>query len=226
MAGDLAGLGRLAKADPRDSAFRLMVPQPRKLPTRRTWYSRGVLDQGGTSQCVAYSGVKYLTTSPVLNKPPFTPAELYVECQRNDEWPGEEPDYEGTSVRALFKVLKRHGYIGEYRWTWKAEDVATHILLTGPMVLGTLWTRDMFMPDRAGFITPTGRSAGGHAYLAIGADLSKRCPDGSRGAITILNSWGAGWGANGRAHMSLKDLQTLLADDGEACVATEILRAA
>ncbi|WP_147707817.1 hypothetical protein [Microvirga massiliensis] len=220
-------LGRRPAFDDRDRRFalqRVSVPPTR---TSKYWLCRGgPLDQGYTSQCVAYAGTRYLTTHPVVNVPHLMPHQLYLECQRLDEWPGEEPDYEGTSVRALFKVLKRDGFITEYRWAWNAEMVMGHLLMTGPMVLGTDWTERMFDPDPYGFIWDEGESFGGHAYLAIGANRKKPCPDGSTGAIRILNSWSGSWGQNGRAWMSLKVLDRLLTRHGEACIATEIKRAA
>lgn len=218
-------LGRLHAPDPRDRKFAL---RPVSVPVERSqkyWLSLGVpLDQGATSQCVAYATTKYLTTHPIVNKPHLSPAELYRECQRNDEWDGEEPDYEGTSVRAAMKVLKRDGLVSEYRWAWDVETVVTHLLMVGPMVLGINWYRQMFFPDTQGFIWPDGPLDGGHAILAIGANRRKACPDGKIGAIRLLNSWGPTYGSNGRVWMSFQVLGRLLAEDGEAALATEIKR--
>src|SRR4051812_19721954 len=100
MQEDLTGLGRRVAKDPRDKLYPLKVAQPARGVTSKTWYVRGVLEQGATSQCVAYSGTKYLDAAPIRNKPPMTPAQLYHNCQLVDEWSGE--DYDGTSVRALF----------------------------------------------------------------------------------------------------------------------------
>jgi hypothetical protein len=223
MHEDLTGLGRKLAHDPRDKAFPLKAAQPQRNVSARTWYVRGVLDQGSTSQCVAYSGSKYLTCHPICNKPPMTEAEFYHQCQLVDEWPGT--DYDGTSVRALFKVLKRLGLVSEYRWTWNVDTMVNHVLSTGPMVCGTEWFMGMFDSDRNDFLIPDGEPAGGHAWLIIGADINKKCYDGSRGAFRMLNSWGASWSSNGRAYVSFKDMQKLLDLDGEACVATEILKA-
>jgi len=191
--------------------------------TSRFWPSPGVLDQGNTSQCVAYSGVKYLTTAPIYNEP-IAPLKLYKECLDADEWPGNDLD-NGTSVRALFKVLKRRGLVSEYRWAFDAATVVNHVLTTGPVVMGTIWTRDMFMPVRGtDYITPTGDDDGGHAWLIIGADRRRVNPDDTRGAIRLINSWGKNWGDNGRAWMKFSDLNKLIKLDGEACIATEISR--
>jgi C1A family cysteine protease len=218
---DLTGLGRKHAPDSRDKAYILKAAAPQRGVTSRTWYVRGVLDQGATSMCVAYSGAKYLETHPVKNKLNMSLPTLYRECQRIDEWPGE--DYDGTSVRALFKVLKREGYVSEYRWAWDVDTIVNHLLSTGPVVVGTNFYMGMMDSDRYDFLRPEGESVGGHAYLLIGVDTQKKCYDGSKGALRMLNSWGPRWSTNGRALISLKDMQRLLDEDGEACVATEVL---
>jgi len=179
-------------------------------------------DQGGTSQCVAYGGNHWLGASPIRNKKLIPHRKLYTLCQRNDEWPGEEPTYEGTSVRALFKVLKQLGLIENYLWAFDIEPVVNFLLTKGPLVMGTTWTYDMFDTDHWGFVTPTGRFAGGHAWLLDGIAVYKKCPDGTIGAARALNSWGRTWGEAGRFWISLKDLETLILDDGEAGMGTEV----
>lgn len=214
-----SGFGLRFSEDPRDRLFQLRAVTTAR--RNRTWYSLGVLDQGGTSQCVAYSGVKYLTSAPVIQASPMAPGQLYHECQLIDEWDGES--YDGTSVRALFKVLKSIGLIAEYRWAFDVATVVDHLLEKGPVVVGTVWTMDMFTPDRWGYIWPAGEATGGHAYLLIGANRDRRNPDGSRGAVRLINSWGENWGSQrGRAWMTIAALDQLIRNDGEACVANEV----
>jgi C1A family cysteine protease len=179
-----------------------------------------VLDQGASSQCVAFATVGYLTAHPVVNKAIDT-SELYTACQRVDEWDGE--DYDGTSVRAAFKVLLDRGYVSAYQWAWDAATVAAHILATGPVVVGTNWHRDMFTPTAAGYVTPTGPVDGGHAYLLVAVNLKRQNPDGTVGAFRLRNSWGPGWGASGdgRAWISVEDMDQLIHADGDACAAVE-----
>lgn len=225
-----AGLGRLFIPDARDLAFALPPRAAEAAPiTKRYWISRGPpLDQGSTSQCVIYSGDKYLTADPIRNRSFGTAAArtgIYRDVQRLDQWPGESPSYEGTSVRALFAYLKAQGVVSEYRWAFDIETCLNHILTTGPVVLGVDWYDGMFAVDRWGYIEPTGRPAGGHAILAIGANRKKVHPlTGEVGAIRLLNSWGSRWAQGGRCWLSAPALGRLLADDGEACCATEIRR--
>lgn len=168
--------------------------------------------------------VKYLTTSPIQNKP-LEPRALYKDCQRNDEWPGE--NYEGTSVRALFKVFKRMGLVTEYRWAFDCETVVNHVLTTGPVVMGTVWDAGLSNPDKHGYITPDSgieNVTDGHAWTIIGANRLRLNPDRTKGACRMIQSWGDSWGPqHGRAWISFKDIATLIKLDGEACVATEVL---
>ena len=218
-----ARFGRRFAPDARDKQFQLpRVTVPAGV-TQRTWFTREVFDQGNSSMCVSYSGIGWLSAGPVRNTkelPDFR--ELYLDCQRNDEWPGEEPTYEGTSCRALMRVLKRRGYISEYRWAWSMEPVVNHILAVSPVVLGTTWYSNQMETDADGFVSATGEVVGGHAYLAIGANRTKTCPDGSKGAVRCVQSWGREWGQSGRFWLSFTDLAKLLADDGEAATATEV----
>lgn len=220
------GLGRLVAADPRDRKFLLKpLRDIEGLPERRNWNASGVLDQGGTPQCVAYSTAQWLASGPVTNRKqmPWSIAQFYRECQRNDEWPGE--DYDGTSVRAAFKVLKRDGFVSGYEWAFDYGTALKHLMLVGPMVFGTDWYEGMFGPDAHGYVRPGGAIAGGHAYAVVGATRTKRDPlTGQLGAFRILNSWGAGWGQGGRAWLSFADANYLIAAQGEAVLGVEVKR--
>jgi hypothetical protein len=219
----MIGLGRRVSKDDRDYKFKLPRREVEaKEHTNRYWSTPHLpLDQGNTPQCVAYSGMAYLLSGPIFNQMPMSARSLYRECQMNDEWDGE--DYEGTSVRALFKVLKNINLIGEYRWAFDVGTVVNHVLTQGPVVMGTNWYMDMFMPTVDGdYLEATGGNVGGHAWLIIGANKLKHNPDGSIGALRMLNSWGPNWGEHGRAWLTFKTLAKLIDEDGEAGVATEI----
>lgn len=228
--GSLIGLGRLPAIDERSRSPRFAMAAPRTQRTHRTWASLAkpgwpaVLDQGATSECVAYSCSKFLLSSPIVNIPKTSCNVLYRRAQELDEWPGT--NYDGTSVNAGMKVLREQGLISGWTWAFEVQAVVRHLLEIGPVVLGTDWTRDMFTPDRWGYIWPTGSVDGGHAYEAIGANMLRRNPDKTTGAIRLLNSWGPNWGDNGRAWMSLEALAKLLQGlagwPGEAAAITEV----
>lgn len=216
------GFGRVFKPDPDDHRF-LLSPfaEDAEKVVQKHHYTDLVIDQGQTSMCVGAASRGWLTCGPVrnINGPDFH--DLYRFSQLEDDWPGQEPDYYGTSVRAAFKVLKKQGFVSEYRWAFDAETAINHILTVGPLVAGTEWFRDMNRVDKQGFVRVGGASAGGHAWLIIGASRLKACPDGTKGAVRAVNSWGRRWGQAGRFWLSFKDFDALIKADGEACTAFE-----
>jgi hypothetical protein len=214
--------GRRVSLDPRDKRF-LATPPPAAEITRRYryWATGPVLDQGQTPMCVAYSGEQLLLSGPVKNKLYKMPSDLYAECQANDEWPDDVP-YEGTSVRALMKVLKLHGYIDTYEWAFDVDRTVRHLLEVGPVVFGITWYENMMETDAQGFVHATGNPAGGHAIMVKGANLDKRCPDGSKGAFRVINSWSRTWGDDGLFWLSFVDAAKLIADFGEVAIAKEL----
>ena len=216
------GLGRRHCFDERDRRFRMASPPTER--TFRNWLSPGpIWDQGWTSQCVAYATNRYLISHPIVNKIAMPHKTLYHEAQLIDEWPGE--DYDGTSVRAAFKVLKRLGYVESYGWGYDIETIIRHILSFGPVVMGTDWTWDMDNPDEHGYVYPTGGVAGGHAFMVPCANRLRKNPDNTIGAFRIFNSWSKDWGQNGKAWISFDAMEMLIKGlewPGEACTAKEI----
>lgn len=222
------GLGRIPAIDHRDRKHLAKVPK--RIPSTRTsmsWITSVALDQGNTSQCVAYSWEQYLASSPVQNKFYKDPGSLYREAQLVDEWPGEAPAYDGTSVRAGAKVLQAAGYIKEYSWAFSLDVAVAHLLTKGPLVMGTNWYDAQFYPfqfgkDKATFIRIGGNIAGGHAWVAKGINLKRECWCGRPGAVRMINSWSTNWADGGKAWICLYEFERLIQEYGECCTAAEI----
>lgn len=216
------GLGRLPAPDPRDAAYPLRAALRTTGPRAWRYWNIGPWqgDQGGTSQCVAYSLLHWLQAGPVANRrveggPYLDPTYVYQQAQRVDEWPGEEPAYYGTSVRAGAKVLQAEGLIGSYHWGFSLADVVDAVLSTGPVVMGTSWWTGMFWPDSSGLVQPTGIVEGGHAWMIYGANRLTR-------TASARNSWGTDWGRSGRFRVGFETLEALIVDQGEAMLALEL----
>jgi len=216
-------LGRFIKPDDRDHQFLISSMLPKKLPgiDYKYWWTNGWWgNQGYKLHCVAFSWIHWLASGPITQKAsrkggvaPYDTEYLYNEAQKIDHWPGE--DYDGTSVRAGAKVLQSAGYINGYNWAWDIDTTVNALLTLGPVVVGTWWYYDMFFPNSEGIITPTGNKMGGHAYLLDGVNVKKKL-------IRIKNSWGREWGKKGFAYISFDDMDKLIKDYGEVCMANEI----
>ena len=215
--------GRRFAPDARDREFPLRALLPRKSQrVERYWkddYWRG--NQASTPRCVAYGGLHWLHTGPILpkaaKKPAVGPAKLYALAQQLDEWPGQ--DYDGTSVRGGIKALKQLGFVASYHWATKLEDVVRCVLDVGPVIIGVAWYEGMCEPKADGLCFPTGELVGGHCVCLTGASRQT-------GRLRFLQSWEPDWGNAGHGYLGFDDFARLLAEDGEACLATEIGRSA
>ena len=211
----MPAFGRLHAPDERDRHFPMsaVLRAAAPLRTERFYRTGPVLNQGDLPQCVRFAWWQFLRSAPIMTAIELS-GDFYTECQRADEWPGE--DYDGTSVRAGAKVLQDKGRLASYVWSWSAAEMRDWILRShGTVVMGTNWYSGMNTPSpRTGFVPLTGALVGGHAYLCIG--YSER-----RGAFRFINSWGATWGQRGRFWTKGEDVDRLLKEDGEACSAVE-----
>ena len=57
---------------------------------------------------------------------------------------------------------------------------------------------------------------GGHALCVVGYDDNV-----GGGAFKIANSWGKNWGKSGHAFISFSDMEKLIKQNGEVCLAIE-----
>lgn len=216
--GNPRPLGRHVGHDLRNglAQYRALVQPPqRAVRPFKSWVSRALFDQGTTSRCTCEAGVGLLRTSPHASR--FTgrskwdePAErqaAYLDWQRFDPWWPQPHD--GSTTDAPFRGLREAGEIVAWKWLFGEAEVREYLTWYGPVVVGTLWLDEMFYPGANSWLTLTGEVAGGHAYRIV--QYSR-----TRDAYRIVNSWGYGWGAAGRAWLKSADLDWLLRQDGEA----------
>ena len=186
----------------------------------RTGYIR--LDQGREGACVGFGWTGELLGWPAPIKfldPHLEAREIYRAAQKIDQWPGE--NYSGTSVLAGAKTVQRAGYIGSYRWAFNIDDVVDAIITEGPVVVGIPWMDTMYRTRPSGLVDITGDKVGGHCVVLTGytrAILNAERAMGPMDLVRFRNSWGANYGNDGSGWIAVWDLETLLDDDGEACV--------
>ncbi len=210
-----------ARLDPRNLAYRAGVADSNLLDRARYWApSTRVLDQGSEGACVGFGVAHEYGASPVRGKVTDQLArDVYREAQRIDEWPGEAPAYEGTSVRAGMLVGRERGWWSGFSWALNMSELRATLEL-GPVVVGVEWREGMYEAP-GGVVTVDGPVVGGHCLLLTGYSPNWR----RRGPhYRWRNSWGGGstgYGANGSAYIAADGLDTILfGSGGEAAVPT------
>ena len=225
-------MGRVYAPDSRDTLFRAGVMQPRRMgapivrraqriflpPAKGQWR-----DQGQEQSCTEHALTNKLCGWPIPRKLadlPWKQHELYHEAQKIDEWPGEEPDYYGTSGRAICRAARAHGLVSEW-WNAYTMDEVLDLLLAdttdwahaGPVIIGTNWYDSMFEQQHNGqvIITPNAKVVGGHETCIHGANLKKE-------TLYLINSW-----ATMRLfRMSFATFERLLNEDGDVIFPVEV----
>lgn len=228
----LGGFGRCAPPDrDQDEKFlmrRALGAAGTALPTRKTWrINAKALHQGKTQTCVGHAWFNFLRCAPLMTEHPGINAfDIYRAAVLVDEWRSNDgeaklPDNDarlkyGTSVRAGAKVMMQQGRLKSYLWAFGLQSAVEWVLTKGPVVLGTDWWSSFEKPSAEGIvqIASNAKIVGGHAYLWRGVDTK-------RALALCTNSWGDDWGKSGDFYVPFRDLERLIADDGEVCTAYE-----
>lgn len=204
-------LGRVYEYDARIRNFPLRsVMLPRKQRSM-TWLCSTYLDQGDTASCVGHAICHDAIARPDVERgiDGAIAMNVYKRAQNLDQWEGEEPAYQGTSVLAGLKAGVERGWYMGYRWAFGLDDLIMGVGYYGPAILGINWYTGMFSSDPDGMIHVTGSVAGGHAILCKGVSVPKR-------KFRLHNSWGRSFGLKGDCFVSFDDMERLLSEFGEA----------
>jgi hypothetical protein len=204
------------RLDDRNRAYRVTAA-PDLADVSRFWTpSALVLDQGREGQCVGAGITHEYGATPVRGRiHPAMMTEVYRRAQQLDEWPGEAPAYEGTSVRAGMLVGRERGWWDGFRWAFNLGELRA-ALEEGPVVVGVEW-RDGMYSAPGGIVTVDGPVVGGHCLLITG--YTRRHPTIGGPAYRWRNSWSTSYGLRGNAYVRPDDLDRILFQaGGEAAV--------
>jgi hypothetical protein len=179
-----------------------------------------ILDQDGYGSCTGESEVGALGTDPLF--PALSQAvqaslgqplalDVYSAAERLDGGPGLPTEDQGSSGTSVCQVAKTRGWISGYTWCQDVAD-ALDALQHGPVLFGVNWYTSFDSPDRQGVVAlpATATIRGGHEILC-------RAYDGSD-LLWCDNSWGAGWGVQGRFAFPTAVLERLLGEQGDCAV--------
>lgn len=225
-------LDRVKKFDEASRAYRA-VEGIETLPLiSNEWACYIYNDQGREGACVGFAWSHELAARPKVYLTNETFAlGIYARAKQIDQWAGE--DYSGTSVlagvKAVMEIKNAHGrrLYGEYRWAFGTEEVLRVLGYRGPVVLGIDWYNNMYYPDAFGFVKAEGSIVGGHAIMANGVHIELLDPNLpatfdnvnlDKSFVRLHNSWGTEYGIGGDAFLTVRDLDKLLYNGGEACI--------
>ena len=214
-------LGRNIEHDERSRAFAFRAAPAIELKSVRHTRNIPVLDQGSLGSCTGNAGIGACGTDPlygtltslVTDFSEDAAVALYSDATKIDEWAGEYPPEDtGSSGLAIAKILLARGWISQYQHTFTFEDMLA-ALQQGPVLFGTYWYNNFFSPDEKGFITKAANDtvAGGHEIVCDEVNVEQEY-------VGFTNSWGEGWGDNGRFYTSFALLKELLAEEGDVVV--------
>lgn len=218
-------LGRHVEHDERSRQYPFAVAHPVADRTVLWSTTPTILNQKDLGGCVGFTGADILNTdmfAPVRKK--FHGGKLYANADGirfyhlatvDDGLPGTYPPTDsGSSGLGLAKAFKALGLIDRYThaFSWAAFRAA---IATQPVAVGTLWTNDMFNPDRDGLIhvgsLADDNVAGGHEYMVRGINYETK-------RVRMRNHWAKSWAVGGEAEIGFSDFEKLLANQGDVTV--------
>lgn len=214
-------LGRHLHHDSRSRAYAYPTAGLTLVSTKHTRYIP-ILDQGQVGSCTANAGIGclgtgqfYDTVKDLIASTGYGFDEPHVQQFYSDEETADgdgpyPPNDNGSTGLTCASVLQKHNLISGYQHTFSLNDALLALTQT-PWIAGMNWYSDMFNPDANGQVHPTGSLAGGHEIVADELDVENK-------RVWFSNSWGAGWGVNGRFFLSWDDFNTLLGQGGDVTI--------
>ena len=210
-------LGRHVNHDPRSRAY-AHLSTGRTLQSVRHTRHVPVFDQGNLGSCTGNALTGALASDPLFAGLPQgttldedKAVEIYSAATKIDPYDGEyPPDDTGSDGLSVAKVAQSLGLISGYRHAFSLAD-ALDALQDGPVITGVEWF--------AGFDRPSATARSRSAARCAAATRSWSTSTTPRtGKIGLTNSWGDGWGVDGRFHMTAATWGTLLDRQGDVTI--------
>jgi Cysteine protease len=218
-------LGRHVKHDPRSLSYLVPERDPATLTSVRHERAVPVLDQGNLGSCTGNAAEGCVGTEPFYSTLPGTvPARptndaakdekqavaLYSAATKLDGYSGSYPPEDtGSDGLSVAKAAQKAGLISGYQHA-TSLNAALAALAERPVIAGINWYDSFDYPLPSGFMTITdgAQVRGGHEICLDELDV-----EGQR--VGFTNSWGTGWGVQGRGYISWEDFARLLKEDGD-----------
>lgn len=212
-------LNRHVRHDPRSLSYKVKADGVVKAAA---WLRRiPVLDQGSIGACTGFAACGVLGTDPFHDTLTDRLAKglvldeieardvLYHVATTLDDYPGTwQPDDTGSDGLSVAKAAQQQGLISGYRHITSVAAAQTAIA-SGPFITGINWYDGFDQPDGNGVVRVSGSVRGGHEFEVFSYD-----------PVTDLwgawNSWGPGFGQQGRFYFTSGTYAQLLAQDGDA----------
>jgi hypothetical protein len=187
----------------------------------------GILDQSDLGSCTGNAGLEAIYRHPYVSgvvKPwAFPPNEdgavsLYSAATSIDPYAGTYPPTDtGSDGLSIAKVLKAKGIISGYLWAFTVDEALGQLMST-PLITGVPWLTSMFDTGSDGHaghvaINQTSGLAGGHELCVD--ELVVTGSDKRGWFVGGPNSWGTGWGDQGRWYWTVAEWQWLLSQNGD-----------
>lgn len=213
-------LGRNIEHDPRSRAFAFQAAGDPLASVRHLSNIRTLNQHVGS--CTCHTALKLCTyihwftltmqqRADIINDPDGMATDWYRETTRNDEFDGEwEPTDTGSSGTSASKTAVRRGYAKGFNHAFRFDDTLA-MLAKRAIGIGAWWYNSFDQPDHTGLVqlTSTSRRRGGHEFVLDELDVEHE-------QVWAQNSWGNGFGIEGRFRFSFDDLERLLNEDGDS----------
>lgn len=228
-------LGRHVHHDPRSLDYLEPHADPATLVSVRHVRHIPVLNQGDLGSCTGNASEGALGTSPLFEAIPDThpdkpstndaqraeasAVKIYSAATLLDGFDGEWPPTDtGSDGLSAAKACVAAGLISGYTHATSLE-ASLAALARQPVIAGINWYSSFDEPDRNGRIRITSNATirGGHEIVLDQLDVEKKL-------VWFTNSWGTGWGVQGRACFSWDDFTRLLHEEGDVTVFTPLVQ--